>query len=41
MPETTENTKYYGQDLSFLIQHFNLIVPMVYKGNYKRNKDWI
>ena len=41
MPETTENTKYYGQDLSFLSQHFDVIVPMIYKGNYKQNKDWI
>ena len=32
MPETTENTKYYSQDLSFLSQHFDVIVPMVYKG---------
>ncbi len=41
MPETTENKKYYSQDLSFLSQHFDVIVPMVYKGNYKQNKNWI
>ncbi len=41
MPETTENKKYYGQDLDFISQYFDVIVPMIYKGNYKQKRNWI
>ena len=41
MPETTDNKKYYGQDLDFISQYFDVIVPMIYKGNYKQKRNWI
>ena len=41
MPETTENKKYYGQDLSFISQYLDVIIPMIYKGNYKQKTQWI
>ena len=41
MPETSENKKYYGQDMSFISNYFDIILPMVYKGNYKQNRNWI
>jgi len=41
MPETTANLHYYGQDTATLTQYLDVIVPMIYKGNYKKTTDWI
>ena len=41
MPETTANLHYYGQDTAALTQYLDVIVPMIYKGNYKKTTDWI
>ena len=40
MPETTANLHYYGQDAA-LTQYLDVIVPMIYKGNYKKTTSWI
>ena len=41
MPETTANLHYYGQDAAALTQYLDVIVPMIYKGNYKKTTSWI
>lgn len=41
MPETYDNAKYYGQDCSQLGNYLDVIVPMIYKGNYKQTTSWI
>ena len=41
MPETTSNIYYYGQDFSALSSCMDLIVPMIYKGNYGKTTSWI
>ena len=41
MPETTANLRYYGQDTVTLTQYLDIIVPMIYKGNYKKTTSWI
>ena len=41
MPETTANKHYYGQDYEALTQYMDVVVPMIYKGNYKKTTDWI
>ena len=41
MPETTANLHYYGQDTAALTQYLDVIVPMIYKGNYKKTTSWI
>ena len=41
MPETTANLHYYGQDTAALTQYLDVIVPMIYKGNYKKPTSWI
>lgn len=41
MPETTVNGYYYGQDCSQLGKYLDVIVPMIYKGNYKQTTSWI
>ena len=41
MPETTSNEHYYGQDYASLSKHLNVVVPMIYKGNYKKDTSWI
>ena len=41
MPETTANLHYYGQDTAALTQYLDVIVPMIYKGNYKKPTYWI
>jgi len=40
-PETDSNEKYYGQDIKKLSEYFDVLIPMIYKGNYKKNTDWI
>jgi len=41
MPETNVNAYYYGQDIPKLGKHLDVIVPMVYKGNYNAKTTWI
>ena len=41
MPETTANLHYYGQNTATLTQYLDVIVPMIYKGNYKKTTSWI
>jgi len=41
MPETSSNAYYYGQNIPQLGKYLDVITPMVYKGNYKKNAIWI
>jgi transglutaminase-like putative cysteine protease len=41
MPEGANNAYYYGQDYGQLAKYLDFLVPMVYKGNYKKNSTWI
>lgn len=41
MPETTANEHYYGQDYAAISKHLDVVVPMIYKGNYKKTTSWI
>ena len=41
MPETSSNAYYYGQDYPALGKYLDVLVPMIYKGNYNGNTSWI
>ena len=41
MPEKTDNKYYYGQDYSALTTYLDIVIPMVYKGNYNAGTSWI
>ena len=41
MPETTESKKHYGQDYAAISKYMDVVIPMIYKGNYKKNREWI
>ena len=41
MPETTNNIYYYGQNLTAISQYVDVVIPMVYKGNYGKSTSWI
>ena len=41
MPEPSYSIYYYGQDYSKLTKYLDLVIPMVYKGNYKSGTSWI
>ena len=41
MPETTANEHYYGQDYAAISKYLDVVVPMIYKGNYKKTTSWI
>ena len=41
MPETTNNVYYYGQDFAQISKYMDLVVPMIYKGNYGQSSSWI
>ncbi|MEN4016858.1 MAG: pseudomurein-binding repeat-containing protein [Methanobacterium sp.] len=41
MPERSQNGYYYGQDYAKLAPYLDFIVPMIYKGNYKQDTEWI
>jgi len=41
MPEGSINAYFYGQDYSQLASNLDFLVPMIYKGNYGQNTDWI
>lgn len=41
MPETSSLKYYYGQDIPTISKYLDVIVPMVYKGNYGKSASWI
>ena len=41
MPEPSSNIHYYGQDIPTLSRSLDVLVPMVYKGNYNAGTNWI
>jgi hypothetical protein len=41
MPEGSVNAYYYGQDYGQLAKYLDLLVPMIYKGNYGKDTAWI
>ncbi|MDO5823236.1 Ig-like domain repeat protein [Methanobrevibacter sp.] len=41
MPETTSSAYYYGQDYSVISKYMDVVVPMIYKGNYGKTSAWI
>ena len=41
MPECSQNGYYYGQDYAKLAPYLDFFVPMIYKGNYKKDTAWI
>ena len=41
MPEPSVNEYYYGQDISTMSKYLDVIIPMVYKGNYEQGTSWI
>ena len=41
MPEPDDNVKFYGQDYATLSKELDVVVPMIYKGNYVQTTSWI
>ena len=41
MPEPSNDIYYYGQDVPTLTKYLDVIIPMVYKGNYNQGTSWI
>lgn len=41
MPETSSNVYYYGQDIKVLGEYLDVVIPMIYKGNYGKPTSWI
>ena len=41
MPETENNAYYYGQDYSVISEYMDVVIPMIYKGNYGASSLWI
>ncbi|WP_298502742.1 putative glycoside hydrolase [uncultured Methanobrevibacter sp.] len=41
MPEPSSMKYYYGQDIATISKYLDVIVPMVYKGNYGQGESWI
>ena len=41
MPEKTDSKHYYGQDYDVISKYMNIVVPMIYKGNYGKQSHWI
>ena len=41
MPEGDKNNYYYGQNIKETSKYVDVIIPMMYKGNYKENSSWI
>lgn len=41
MPEPYSNKYYYGQDIPTISKYLDVLVPMVYKGNYNAGASWI
>ena len=41
MPEPKMMTYYYGQDVSTMSKYMDVLIPMVYKGNYHQTTKWV
>ena len=41
MPEPKMMHYYYGQDIPTMSRYLDAVIPMAYKGNYKKTKSWI
>lgn len=41
MPERTRSAYYYGQDYAVISKHMDIVMPMIYKGNYHKSRSWI
>lgn len=41
MPEPDSNKYYYGQDIPTLSKYLDVVIPMIYKGNYASGTSWI
>ncbi len=41
MPEVDSNKYYYGQDIPTLSKYLDVVIPMIYKGNYEAGTSWI
>ena len=41
MPEPSSMKYYYGQDIPTISKYLDVIIPMVYKGNYNAGTKWI
>ena len=41
MPEPDSNKYYYGQDVPTISKYLDVIIPMIYKGNYESGTSWI
>ncbi len=41
MPETISSEHYYGQDYAAISKYMDVVIPMIYKGNYKKESPWI
>ena len=41
MPEPSSMKYYYGQDIPTMSKYLDVIIPMVYKGNYHAGTSWI
>lgn len=41
MPEPSSMKYYYGQDVPTISKYLDVVIPMVYKGNYHASSKWI
>ncbi len=41
MPEPSMMTYYYGQDVATMSKYVDVLLPMVYKGNYHQTTKWV
>ena len=41
MPEPNSMKHYYAQDIKTMSKHLDVLVPMIYKGNYHASSKWI
>lgn len=41
MPEAENDAYFYGQDIKTISKNVDVIIPMMYKGNYKEDSSWI
>ena len=41
MPEPSSNKYYYGQDVATISKYLDVVIPMVYKGNYNQGASWV
>ena len=41
MPETGNLKYYYGQDYSVISSYMDVVIPLIYKGTYGKNSNWV